>query len=776
MHKRVFLAVLISAAIAALGEGTQTWRQTRFEDFQKGTSSGVALRSDGTLELAPALRPLYTTPSSFIWAIASDAQGNVYAAAGAPARVYKIAPDGKAGVIFEPPELQVQALVVDHQGAIYAATSPDGKIYRLAPKVAPPAAAHPAARPKAVAPAANPAPATAEGAQAQGEYSSSVFFDPKTKYIWDLALDSDGRLYVATGDRGEIYRVEKTGQGSVFFKSDEAHIRVLKCDLKGNLIAGSDGSGLVYRISPAGEAFVLYSAPRKEITALAIDSKGNIYAAGVGEKRSAQPAGSSATPSNASVATAVSGAGAAGPAGISLSSASAGAGGSEIYMITPEGAPRRVWSGKEDLVYALTFDQRGRLLAGTGNRGHIFAIGLDDRFTDLAKLSASQVTGFARAPDGALYVATSNLGKIALLEAGPLADGSFDSDVYDAHIFSRWGRAEVRGSGNFEFYARSGNVDNPDRNWSPWTKVDLRKDAPLGVPNARFVQWRLVLHPGGSPPAIEEVTINYRPNNVAPEIDDVTVVVGARFQPPPRQPGEGTPMLVGPSSAAAASKPPDIPIPALRDRDSVAVRWNAHDDNDDQLLYSIYYRGDGETKWKLLKDKLTDKFYSWDAGLLPDGGYTLRIVASDSPSHSPDESLSSDRESERFEIDHTPPRVDDLAVRWENGLAHITFRGVDTFSPIKRAEYSVDAGDWQFVEPVGQLSDSRLENYDFNVPMPLTQATAEPAVPRSEAAPAKGGDHGSAPQPPVTTEHVVVVRVYDRYDNMGTAKFVFRVP
>ena len=42
-------------------------------------------------------------------------------------------------------------------------------------------------------------------------FTSSLFFDPKTKYIWALALDKEGRLYVATGDRGEIFRVAKTG-------------------------------------------------------------------------------------------------------------------------------------------------------------------------------------------------------------------------------------------------------------------------------------------------------------------------------------------------------------------------------------------------------------------------------------------------------------------------------------------------------------------------------------------------------------------------------------
>ena len=53
---------------------------------------------------------------------------------------------------------------------------------------------------------------------------------------------------------------------------------------------------------------------------------------------------------------------------------------------------------------------------------------------------------------------------------------------------------------------------------------------------------------------------------------------------------------------------------------------------------------------------------------------------------------------------------------------HVTFRATDSFSNIKRAEYSVDAGDWQFVEPVGQLSDSKTESYDFRVAVPATDA------------------------------------------------------
>ena len=62
----------------------------------------------------------------------------------------------------------------------------------------------------------------------------------------------------------------------------------------------------------------------------------------------------------------------------------------------------------------------------------------------------------------------------------------------------------------------------------------------------------------------------------------------------------------------------------------------------------------------------------------------------------------------------------------------------------------MDAGEWKYVEPVGQLSDAKTESYDFKV------------------TPEAGKDGASA------SEHIVVVRVYDRYDNMGAAKAVVR--
>src|SRR5258706_11815349 len=322
-------ALLFLLSTFALAEGTRVWEQSKFDEFVKGTPKGMALRSTGGLELAPAFKTLATLPSTYIWAIASDAAANIYAAAGSRTRVYRITPDGQSPAIFEPQELQVQSLLVDKTGTVYAATAPDGKVYRIAAKA-------PAVSAKTSAGAKPPTPS----------WSATPYFDPGTKYIWDIVFDNAGNLYVATGDRGEIYKVSPNGQHSLFFKSDEVHIRALAVDPKGNVIAGSDGSGLVYRIAPNGEAFVLYSAPKKEITTLAVDSAGNIYAAGAGEKRPG-PSGPATMAPMINPAATQSGTGGTTITTVSASTAAGSpfpapglgaTGGSEVYRIAPDGS------------------------------------------------------------------------------------------------------------------------------------------------------------------------------------------------------------------------------------------------------------------------------------------------------------------------------------------------------------------------------------------------------------------------------------------------------
>jgi hypothetical protein len=292
-------------------------------------------------------------------------------------------------------------------------------------------------------------------------------------------------------------------------------------------------------------------------------------------------------------------------------------------------------------------------------------------------------------------------------------------------------------------------VDNPDRNWSDWQRIDIAHDAPIGAPSSRFMQWRAILHSGQPTAGLEYVRVNYLQENVAPLVDDVNVQVGAKFSI--------TPKSVGDVIAASASKNAGVfqpPQNTINDKDYVAISWTSRDENSDLLSYSIYYRGEGETRWQLLKDDLADRFYSFESNLLPDGSYMVMVIASDAPSHSPGMGLrSAGRQSSRFEIDNTPPAITNLSGTSENSKLRIRFNASDSMSLIKRAEFSVDAGDFNFLAPRGEITDSKNETYDFAADVPRANDVTTPEN---------------------SDEHLVTLRVYDRADNMATAKVVVK--
>ena len=749
----VFLAAALVAGLAVQpcsAQGTHLWTQSRVEEFEKGTPQGVQVLSDGHLREGPGLTELLTTPSTFVWSVAAGKNGETYIGTASPATVLRIGKDGKAFTLFETRDLSVQVVRLGVDGALYAATLPSGKVYRLKADAS-------TKQDEASATLVFDLGKIGEGKGAAGSSSQKPDnsktaeekpgdkADNKPHFIWDLAFDAADRLYIASGGPGAVYRVDPAkpaAQPELFFKSDEQHIRCLAWDGKGNLIAGSDGSGLVYRIDAKGNGYVLFEAPRREITSVAVGANGTIYATSVGDK-SRNPLPQLPVQGQGAVTITIVQPGSLQAANASVSVPE----GSEVYALIEGQAPRRIWSSKDEIVYALAARKDG-LLALTGNRGHIFRIEDDGRYADVAHLEAQQGLSLAVTPGGDdVLIGTGNTGKLVLL--GATEKHEYASDVLDAGALAHFGRIEVEpGSSGFDLLTRSGNVEQPVRGWSEWQPL---KDGAVASPAGRFFEWKAVLHAGGT---LGSVGVNYLAVNAAPVVDELVVAPGARINPQTlaqNQPGGMPPQvsIVFPSSAQSGINfdgAANQPLQAIKDRTAITVRWAAHDDNGDDLSYRLYLRGDGESAWRLLKDQITDKAYSFDSTLIPDGGYQIKVVASDAPSHTPTDALSGEKISERFEVDTTPPVVSGLKVTAE-ASPHVTFDAEDAFSPIAHAEYSVDAGPWQFVEPVGQLSDSRREHYEFRIPTAALDGK--------------------------TSEHLITVRVYDRHDNVGVAKTVF---
>ena len=761
-----FLYLLPSPLLA---EHTRRWLQTTYEEFLKGTAHGVAVRSDGRLELAPKFTLLADADASYLWSLRLDPKGTLYAAGGSPAKVFRFDGAGKPTVVFDSTDLVAQAIAFDSKGTLYVATSPDGKIYRVS---------------------------------STGE--KIIFFDPKSKYIWDIAFGSDGVLYVATGDKGLVFAVTPDGKGELFYASDEAHIRVLAFDANQTLLAGTEPNGRVLRItrpdakSPrkgkdsaatasSADGFVLYETSKREVTALSVTPDGSIYVAAIGEKqRTTAPTPTTVITSPQGTATITTGGVAGAISGQQQQQqipflAFPPLLSSSIYRLSPDGAPDELWTSREDLVYSLGLASDGRVLAGTGNNGALLAIDGHGVFAQLAKAGSAQITGIARNSADKIFLCTANPGKVFSVGPEYEAEGTYESHSFDARLFSQWGRldwwgppsaaasgqsAKASSEPRLEFFVRSGNTDDPGKEWSRWFGPYSKPGGTVEAPSARFFQWKAVIHDGRPGDGITWVSLAYLPRNVAPVIDAIVL------QDPGVRAQGATILSTGQSPSVALKMPPtpstpnvfiaqtitpakfEQPPQGFRDKGYQSVLWSAHDDNDDDLQYSVYYRGENEHEWKLLKDKLDQRFYSWDTTTLPDGAYYLKIVSTDASSNPLAIALKTERESERFEVDNTPPVIERLeATSVKTSFDSVTavasivkFTARDATSSIERTQYSVDGGDWILVAPVGNVSDALNENYEFT----LSNLAAG--------------------------EHTIAVRAYDRFDNVGSAKTTMVIP
>jgi sugar lactone lactonase YvrE len=119
---------VICFATSLVASDTRTWSQNDYADFEKGVIKNLSVRSDGLLTLAPRSHEFFDATSSYLWALAQDSKGNLYAGGGTSAKLYRIPPDGKGKVLADLDSLEIHAIAVDSRDRVYAATSPDGKI------------------------------------------------------------------------------------------------------------------------------------------------------------------------------------------------------------------------------------------------------------------------------------------------------------------------------------------------------------------------------------------------------------------------------------------------------------------------------------------------------------------------------------------------------------------------------------------------------------------------------------------------------------------------
>ncbi|HEU4402737.1 MAG TPA: hypothetical protein VFT43_11585, partial [Candidatus Polarisedimenticolia bacterium] len=602
-------------------------------------------------------------------------------------------------------------------------------------------------------------------------------YQPEERYSWALAIGAKGEVYVATGERGVIYKISSKGKGEKFFDSEDFHVVSLALDAAGNLLAGTDGKGLLYRISPQGKATVLYDSPLREINIVAVDPKGTIYAAGIGVEgepvvpplqppqgppaKEQAPAGAPVQPplglpgidagATATVRVTASASGPASPTAASLPR-------SEVYRIDPDGTVSVLWSSQSEVVYALLLDSAGKPLIGSGEPGRIRSLVGSQQSTLLAKIPESQVTGLAHGPGQQIFAISSNVGRVYLLDAATSDSGSYLAPPRDAQTSARWGRiawrAGLPAGGRVEITTRSGNSAVPDATWSDWSAAYANAEgSPILSPPARFVQWRarLMRPSGGSSPTLQAVSVAYVPSNLPPVVRRVVVEPpGVVRERPPYFP-EIDPQDLAFTGIRVASGGPDpsgqttsMPEKKTYVRGMRAIDWDADDPNADALSFDLAFRGEGESAWKPMARGLRDSYFAFDSAQLPDGLYRVRVEASDAPANPAAQAKSASLVSDPFLVDNTPPAVQVTARKGTKGSAFtLEVAASDNPGPIARAEYSLDAARWVPLAPTDGVSDSRAESYTVTL-------------------------EGLRPG-----EHTVIVKVTDLLGNTGAGKATF---
>ena len=739
------LAVTVVAnAVLGVGASSSAWEMNTYQDFIRGEFKNMALGRDGRLMLSPRIDSIFDSGEQAVWAMAKAPDGSTYVATGHRGKLYKVSPNGSKILVWSSSQPEIFALAVDAKGVVYAGTSPDGKIHRIENGIA------------------------------------TEYYETKTKFVWSLIVTDSGVLFAGTS-QGNVHRITAAQQGEIYYATGQAHVTAMALDRQGRLLAGTEPNGILYRIEAKDKAFVLFDANLPEIRTILPAADDSVYVAALGGSlagrgvQTGTPTSVNPVTMQGTTITVTENAAAsiptvdlpkpeanqrtASPAPaaptqplVTTTVEMTGVEKSALYRIHPDNTVETLWSSKEENIYAVA-RVGDYLLLGTDSRGRIYRLSQDRKVTLLAETGESAVTRLSLEASDVL-AATSDQGKLLRIGRGFNDTGSFEAPVHDSTSVARWGRFDWRvdlcANCKVKFETRSGNSSRPDRTWSDWTEVSGNQNK---SPNSRYLQWRVTLTGSqGMSPVLESVSASYLPQNMAPSVRSISLVLfspssGSKAQPSQTQ--TQTPSFsvtvtdtADPQPATSAGTPSQILTRG--GAQSLQLSWQADDPDGDKLIYAAYFRGEGEQEWKLLKANLPDNSLVVDSDALADGRYVFRVIASDRLMNPGQASRQSELISNPFLIDNTPPLVTMGTPVKADQTVTIPVTAVDAISPIRRAEYSLDAGPWTPLDALDGILDSLTERIEV----------------RLESLP--------------MGEHLVSVRVYDSAGNAGLAKTVLR--
>jgi outer membrane protein assembly factor BamB len=689
---RIRLAVLVALAsplLATVAQSTTTrwFRVTSYADFEAGEAKGVLISSLGELTTGYSTHRI-DIPVAFVRVAAVAPDGTVYLGTGDQGELWAYE-HGKVKKLAKLPDaVEVTALEIGGDGTVYAGSTPGGRIF-----------------------------AWKGGALRE-------LCKLEADHVWALAWDAPKKtLYAGTGAAGKLYAIDvASGKSRLFWDSGQKHLRSLIRDDDGALWVGTGDEAILYRVTPDGRARAIHDFDGEEIRALA--RRGGALYLAVNQFEKA--AGGATTPTSGTRISLPTGA----TAGHGAAAGAAGQrkGKGAVYRLEDDGRVEQLHALADGYFTALEVQPDGAVLATSGSAGKAFLLKPDRTVVTAFDFPERQVLAIATSK-GAHLLGTGDAGALYEVEASKAKDAVYTSKVLDAEFPARFGNLRWHGSGEVQFETRSGNTAKPDKTWSTWQKP-ARSDrlADGGVarpqsPDGRYVQFRVTM---AGPATVRDAQLYYLVQNQRPRVTEIQTSE------------EGHP---------TGSTPTASPSPSGRTRSPIVkIRWKVENPDNDDLVYRLSFREEGEINWKPLggtdREPLTRAEYDWNTEAVPDGNYVVRVVASDERSNPKELAMEHALTSQPFLVDNRKPEVVDLQVQFP----YASGRARDSFSPIQELAFSIDGGEWQMLAPKDGVLDDLVEAFSIRLPQNLPQGT-----------------------------HTLAVRAADAAENLGAAQVTFRV-
>ena len=197
--------------------------------------------------------------------------------------------------------------------------------------------------------------------------------------IWSIVQASDGTIYAASGHRGRVFQIDKSGQTSTLWTADEPEVFALALSPAGVLYAATSPNGKIYRIEK-GKATEFFAPNVTYIWSLAFAKDGTLYA-GTGDQ-------------------------------------------GRVFRVDTSGKGEPYYETGQAHVTCIAVDAQGRVLAGTEPNGLIYRIEARNRAFVLYDAGLPEIRAILAAPDGAIYAAAQGGASMRRALAGTTATQS----------------------------------------------------------------------------------------------------------------------------------------------------------------------------------------------------------------------------------------------------------------------------------------------------------------------------------------------------------------